>query len=162
MVCVYCISKVWRPVAKSLWDKNTNCTWVAHADRKVQIVNTGPILHEGNEGDCLHDPWSLPWCPWNAPVEIYNFLIRPLLPGGNAFVTLPLQKRSKCTGLRVQPPEEGRPGKTTTQRPVVAPGLGLGVPSKSSPETLGSPNMAYPCKCISKDTVSWQGFEPTL
>ena len=35
---------------------------------------TGLILHGGNEGDCLHVPWSLPWCPWNAPVEIYNVL----------------------------------------------------------------------------------------
>ena len=32
--------------------------------------------HRGNEGDCLHAPWSLPWCPWNAAVEIYNFLYR--------------------------------------------------------------------------------------
>ena len=34
------------------------------------------ILHRGNKGDCLHAPWSLSWCPWNAPVEICNFLIR--------------------------------------------------------------------------------------
>ena len=21
------------------------------------------VLNGGNEGDCLHAPWSLPWCP---------------------------------------------------------------------------------------------------
>ena len=21
------------------------------------------VLHGGNKGDCLHAPWSLPWCP---------------------------------------------------------------------------------------------------
>ena len=36
---------------------------------------TGLILHGGNGGDCLRCPLPLPWCPWNAPVEIYNFLI---------------------------------------------------------------------------------------
>ena len=35
----------------------------------------GLILHGGNEGDCLHAPWSLPWCTWYAPVQVYNFLM---------------------------------------------------------------------------------------
>ena len=36
-----------------------------------------PIGRDGKglEGDCLHAPWSLPWCPWIAPVETYNLLI---------------------------------------------------------------------------------------
>ena len=34
----------------------------------------GLILRGGNEGDCLHAPWSLLRCPSNAQVEIYNFL----------------------------------------------------------------------------------------
>ena len=36
---------------------------------------SGLILHGGNRGDCLRCPLPLPWCTWNAPVEIYNFLI---------------------------------------------------------------------------------------
>ena len=35
---------------------------------------SGLILHGGNEGDCLHAPWSLPLCPWNAVIETYYFL----------------------------------------------------------------------------------------
>ena len=38
-------------------------------------ISQGLILHVGNEGDCCHAPWSLPWCPCNTPVESYNFLI---------------------------------------------------------------------------------------
>ena len=34
-------------------------------------------------------PWSLPWCPWNAPVNIYNFLMRKCLGALS-----PFQKRS--------------------------------------------------------------------
>ena len=56
-------------------------------EHSLQVVfNTGPtllaglILHGGNEGYCLRCPLPLPWCPWNAPVEIYNFLIGCHLP----------------------------------------------------------------------------------
>ena len=48
----------------------------------------GLILHGGNRGDCLRCPLPLPWCPWNAPVELYNFLIH---------VGCPLSRR-KCLG----------------------------------------------------------------
>ena len=41
---------------------------------------------------CLRCPLSLPWCPWNAPGEIYNFLIG--CQRENALVPLPFQKRS--------------------------------------------------------------------
>ena len=44
------------------------------------ILFTGLIFHICNEGDCLHAIWSLPLCPWKAPVEICNFLIESLLP----------------------------------------------------------------------------------
>ena len=27
------------------------------------MMTSGLVLHGGNEGDCLHVPWSLPWCP---------------------------------------------------------------------------------------------------
>ena len=53
------------------------------------------LFHRGNEGDYLQAPWSLPWCPRNAPVEIYNVLIgslRALYQGGNALVPVPFQK----------------------------------------------------------------------
>ena len=46
----------------------------------IANLGAGLILHRGNEGDCLRCPWPLPWCPWNAPVEIYNFLIGCPLP----------------------------------------------------------------------------------
>ena len=36
------------------------------------IIAQAPYFTEGN---CLCAPWSLPWCPWNASVEIFNFLI---------------------------------------------------------------------------------------
>ena len=46
---------------------------------KIAFSNTsGLILHRGNEGDCLCCPCSLPWCPWNALVEMYNFIIECL------------------------------------------------------------------------------------
>ena len=42
--------------------------------RALQTISyPGLMLHAGNEGDCLHFPWSLPWCPGIDPVEIYNF-----------------------------------------------------------------------------------------
>ena len=41
----------------------------------INLPISGLILHGGNAGRCLHAPWSLPWCPWNATVGIYNFLI---------------------------------------------------------------------------------------
>ena len=37
------------------------------------------ILHGGNEGNCLHAPWSMPW-GLEKQVEIYNFLIGCPLP----------------------------------------------------------------------------------
>ena len=40
-----------------------------HLFAKV-LLFTGQVLHGGSEGDCLHAPWSLPWYPWKAPVEI--------------------------------------------------------------------------------------------
>ena len=39
-----------------------------------------PDTQQSTEGDCLHAPLSLPWCPWNAPVEYCNFLVECPLP----------------------------------------------------------------------------------
>ena len=47
------------------------------------------ILHRGNGGDCVCCTLPLPWCPWNAPVEIYNFLIGCPCQRENALVPLP-------------------------------------------------------------------------
>ena len=58
-------------------------------------LNTGLILYGGNQGNCLHAPWSLPWCPWNNTVHIYNFLIGCRLPRRN-YLGAPFQKH---TGL---------------------------------------------------------------
>ena len=27
-------------------------------------IVTGLMLHGGNDSDCLHAPWSMPWCPF--------------------------------------------------------------------------------------------------
>ena len=64
--------------------------------------NTGLVLHRGNEGDCLRTPWSLPWCPLIAPVEIYHFLIGCPLPRGKCISALALSKKPKQTGLKIQ------------------------------------------------------------
>ena len=41
----------------------------------------------------------LPWCPWNAPVELFNFNLWCPLPRRKCLVPLPFQKRSiqACT-----------------------------------------------------------------
>ena len=54
------------------------------------LWQTGLILHGGNKAHCLHAPWALAWCPWNALVEMYYFFYQ----GENALVPLPFQKRS--------------------------------------------------------------------
>ena len=54
----------------------------------------GVIFHGGNEGD---SSWSLPRCPWNAPVEMYNFLIP--LPRRKLLGAIALSK-TKHAGLR--------------------------------------------------------------
>ena len=51
------------------------------------MINAGLILHDGNEGDCLRVPWSLPWCPWNALQYKFAKLI----------IGCPLPRR-KCLG----------------------------------------------------------------
>ena len=57
-----------------------------------------PDNSRGNKGDFLHAPGhSLPWCPWNASVDFYNFLIGCPLPDENAVV--PLLSKMKYTGL---------------------------------------------------------------
>ena len=38
-------------------------------------------------------PWSMPWCPWNVAVEIYNFLIRCPLPRRKCIDVLALSKK---------------------------------------------------------------------
>ena len=55
-------------------------------------LRSGHILHGGNKGNYLHAPWSLPWCPWNAPVEIYKFLIECSLPRRKCLGALSAQK----------------------------------------------------------------------
>ena len=54
----------------------------------------------GNGGDCLHALWSLPWCPWNAPVEVNNLLIGCPLLKKKCHGALALSK-IKHTGLNV-------------------------------------------------------------
>ena len=59
------------------------------------MSNAGLILHGGNGGDCL---LPLPWCPWNAPVEICNFLIGCPLPRRKCHGALALSK-TRHTGV---------------------------------------------------------------
>ena len=61
---MYCTYKVYDPKAR----------------RVFEFFNWKPtakagLIHHGGNHLCLHAPWSLPWWPWSAQVEIYNFLI---------------------------------------------------------------------------------------
>ena len=57
-------------------------------------ICTGLTFHGGNKGDCLHVPWLiLPRCPWNAPVEIYNFIIGCPSPMRKCLGVLALSKK---------------------------------------------------------------------
>ena len=40
-------------------------------------------------------PWSLPWCPWNAPVRSYNFLIGCPSPRRKCLGALTLSKTAR-------------------------------------------------------------------
>ena len=80
---------------KRMWQKSIECASLAHIwtstllkcmsffPSRIKAIylymlvgqKSGLILQGGNGGDCLHAPWSLPWCLWNAPVEVDNFLI---------------------------------------------------------------------------------------
>ena len=66
----------------------------------LHIHHAGLILHGGNEGDCLRCPLSLPWCPWNAPVGIYNFLIGCPLPKKRSIQPWPYVVFAWMTGGR--------------------------------------------------------------
>ena len=58
------------------------------------------IRHIGIECNCLHATWSLPWCPWNASVKIYNFLLGCPLPRRKCLGALALSI-TEHTGLSV-------------------------------------------------------------
>ena len=64
------------------------------------ILSAGLILHGGNGGDCLRVPWSLPWRPWNTPVQLCNFIIACPLPRKKCLGALTLSK-TKHTALSV-------------------------------------------------------------
>ena len=78
-----------------------NCVPWAWIRLFLHGIPAGLILHGGNggnEGDCLRVPWSLPWCPWNAPVQICNFIIGCPLPRRKCLGALALSK-TKLTAL---------------------------------------------------------------
>ena len=52
------------------------------------------ILHEGNQGDCLHAPWPVPWCTWNALVGTYNCFLGCPLPRRKCLGALALSKKN--------------------------------------------------------------------
>ena len=54
MVLVY----IFYLVIFMFWDSQTKVNFTVYV--------SGLILHRGNGGDCVHVPWPLPWCPWNA------------------------------------------------------------------------------------------------
>ena len=102
-------------------------------------LHAGLLLHGANEGDYLRCPWPLPWCPSNAPVEIYNFLTGCPLPKRTCFGALVLLK-TKHTGLLY--------AVHTLKTTSFAPGLGIGAPSKV-PHTFSNESalckMKQPC-----------------
>ena len=52
---------------------------------------SGLILNEGNGGNCLRCPWSLPWCPFKSPNRNLQIPHRGALCQGK--IALPLQVR---------------------------------------------------------------------
>ena len=73
--------------------------WPRHKKTTTHTTHSGLILYGGNKVNFLRAPCSLPWCPWNAPVEIYNFLIGCPLPRSECLGTLALSK-TKHTVLK--------------------------------------------------------------
>ena len=88
-IALYSTQRIWMD------DKSPSSSWSLTLCLKGTANFTArPDTHKGNGGDCLHAlhaPWSLPWCPWNAPV---NFLIGCPLPRRKCLGAFPFQKRS--------------------------------------------------------------------
>ena len=77
---------------------NSNLWWPREQDKLLSgttliYKRACLILYWGNKGYCLHAR-SLPWCPWNATVEVYNFLIEFSSPW-RKWCPMPFQKPSK-------------------------------------------------------------------
>ena len=68
-----------------------NCVHIKHV-LAFKFSDAGLFLYGGNEGDCPYAPWSLPWSPSNAPVEVYNFLIGYPSPRRKCLGALALSK----------------------------------------------------------------------
>ena len=63
---------IW-PLAKS-----RNDSWpTKHLQCEGSNSQTGHFMEEATKAIALHAPWSLPWCPWKAPVELYNLIECP-------------------------------------------------------------------------------------
>ena len=56
------------------------------------LLYTGLIFNEGNGGNCLRCPWSLPWCPFDSPNRNLQIPHRGALC--QVKIALPLQVRS--------------------------------------------------------------------
>ena len=53
------------------------------------------MLHGDNKDNCLHAPWSLPWCPGNRPSSNLQFPHRvPFTKRKNALVPLPVNNEA--------------------------------------------------------------------
>ena len=73
------------------------CHVVQYVKRKCLLSITSLILHRGNEGNCLHAPWSfIAAVPWKCSSRNVQFPHRELFitQRENALVLLPFQKRS--------------------------------------------------------------------
>ena len=102
MSVLFCCLMTVLPYALTSSSRHLGCgtmkpQWKMRLPQKMGRWETfsGLILHGGNGSDCLRCPLSLPWCPWSAPVEIYNFLIGcPLPPRRKCLGALALSKKA--------------------------------------------------------------------
>ena len=78
-----------QPLGRQILDKSLHC-FIFRFYRMIHYALQAWYFTERDEGDCFPSPWSLPWWPWNAPVEISSQ--GALSEGKHALVPLPFQK----------------------------------------------------------------------
>ena len=66
--------------------------WGHACSSMFKDLQAGLILNEGSGGNCLHCPWSLPWCPLKCSNRNLQIPHRGALYQGK--IALPLQVRS--------------------------------------------------------------------
>ena len=67
-----CLSliRLGRSAGSTPYGYSTLLCFKIETNSQIETYHAGLILHGGNVGDCLHAPWSMPWCPWNIPHRV--------------------------------------------------------------------------------------------